>query len=89
MVHLHPTPRLNVMYLQTQVEAAFTNYFYRASPKDSIISEASDMKSSLSGSPEEKLLQEDPENPNGNFSDIFVCHGTSAPNLLFILHERV
>eukprot|EP01032_Pedospumella_encystans_P016121 gene16121-18405_t len=58
------------------VEAAFTNYFYRASPKDSIISEASDMKSSLSNNPEEKLLLgEDPENLYGNFSDIFVCHG--------------
>lgn len=34
------------------------------------------MKCSLSNNPEEKLLVgEDLENPNGNFSDIFVCHG--------------
>ncbi len=37
------------------------------------------MKSSLSSSPEEKLfVGKDPDNPNGNFSDIFVCHGKLA-----------
>lgn len=38
------------------------------------------MKSSLSKTPEEKLLEEDPDNPNGNFSDIFVCHGEPINN---------
>ncbi len=52
-----------------QVEAAFRNYFYRASPKDTVISEASDMASSVVSSSVE-------DNPNGDFSDIYVCHGT-------------
>lgn len=57
------------------MEAAFRNYVYRAGPKDVLISEASDMKSSLNGVQEEEKKEIDPENPNGNFSDIYVCHG--------------
>ena len=66
---------LTQLMIFLQVEAAFRNYVYRAGPKDVLVSEASDMKSSLSGVCENEKKEPDPDNLNGNFSDIYVCHG--------------